>query len=71
MVMVRGTRVIEHPEYGTRVQISKAAQESVGEDVLTGFVEDLMEFMQANGFKWAYVGVQGTCLYMTLGWRRT
>ena len=69
--MVRGTRVIEHPKYGTRVQISKAAQESIGEDVLTGFVEDLMGFMQGNDFHWAYVGVQGTCLYMTLGRRRT
>ena len=69
--MVRKTRRWKHPVKDLEVLMSRQAQNLIGADVLTGFVEDLLTFMEAEGFTWAYVGREGSSVRVNFGRRRT
>ena len=71
MVVVRGTKRWKDPVKDLEVLMSKQAQKLVGADVLTGFVEDLLTFMETAGFTWAYVGKEGSSIRVNFGRRRT
>ena len=71
MVVVRGTKVYDDLVKDLRVLISKPAQGVIGADVLTGFTEDLLTFMEASGFTLAYVSKDGAGISVYFGRRRT
>ena len=68
---MRGTKRWKDPMKDLEVLMSRQAQNLIGADVLTGFVEDLLTFMETEGFTWAYVGKEGGSVRVNFGRRRT
>jgi len=68
-----GTRRIEDPKTGIRVNITRPGQRLIGFGNVNEFVKLLMKVMKALGAQGAYVGKQGSAVAITLyredGWQ--
>jgi len=66
---MRGTRSIEDPKTGIRVNISRPAQKLIGSGNVNAFAKLLMIMMEAMGAQGAYVSKSGTMVDISV-WRR-
>jgi len=72
---MRGTRYIEDPKTGIRVNISRPAQKLIGSGNVNEFVKQLMIMMEAMGAQGAYVSKRCTTVEISVwtkdGWQHT
>lgn len=71
--MPRGTRIIEDPKTGIRIQISRPAQFMIGTGNVDKFARLLTNIAEALGAEQAYVGRSGFAVEISLirsdGWK--
>ena len=69
--MVKGTGYFVDQKLKLEAMMSWPARQLIGEEKLRGFIDSLFSFMRAQGYKWAYVGREGSSVRVNFGRRRT